>query len=80
MPPRVRKSPVRTCVVCRQASEKSKMLRIVRGESGMVEVDLTGKKPGRGAYVCSRPECRGGSLAERQLARALGVAAVPGLD
>ncbi len=43
---------VRSCIGCGKKAQKSELLRIVRTEQGMV-YDPTGRKPGRGAYVCS---------------------------
>ena len=48
---KVKKIPQRTCVVTREKFPKMELLRIVRTPEGMVEVDLTGKKNGRGAYI-----------------------------
>lgn len=48
---KVRKIPERTCVVTREKYPKMELLRIVRTPDGNVEVDLTGKKNGRGAYI-----------------------------
>jgi predicted RNA-binding protein YlxR (DUF448 family) len=48
--------PQRTCIGCRSTSGKREFVRIVRTAEG-VEVDLTGKKQGRGAYLCPNPEC-----------------------
>ncbi|MGB5061929.1 MAG: YlxR family protein [Candidatus Promineifilaceae bacterium] len=49
--------PQRTCVVCRQKTEKRRLIRIVRTPDDGVVVDMSGKQNGRGAYVCDRPEC-----------------------
>lgn len=46
-----RKIPLRTCVVTKESLPKQELLRIVRTPEGDVEVDLTGKKNGRGAYI-----------------------------
>ena len=48
---KVRKIPERTCVVTREKFPKMELLRIIRTPEGNVEVDLTGKKNGRGAYI-----------------------------
>lgn len=48
---KVRKIPERTCVVTKEKYPKMELLRIVRTPEGTVEVDLTGKKNGRGAYI-----------------------------
>ena len=49
--------PQRTCIGCRETKAKQELIRIVRTPGGGVEIDLAGKKPGRGAYFCSKPEC-----------------------
>ena len=46
-----RKIPMRTCVVTREKCEKKDLVRVVRTPEGIVEIDLTGKKNGRGAYL-----------------------------
>ena len=48
--------PMRTCVVCRQKAGKKALVRIVRTADG-IQVDLTGKMNGRGAYICDRESC-----------------------
>ena len=48
---KVRKIPERTCVVTREKYPKMELLRIVRTPEGIIEIDLTGKKNGRGAYI-----------------------------
>ena len=48
---KVRKIPERTCVVTREKYPKMELLRIVKTPEGNIEVDLTGKKNGRGAYI-----------------------------
>ena len=48
---------LRMCVACRQMQDKRSLIRIVRDKEGAVSIDLTGKKNGRGAYVCRNEEC-----------------------
>jgi predicted RNA-binding protein YlxR (DUF448 family) len=64
--------PVRTCIGCRTAQPKRSMLRIVRTPEGEVQPDPTGKKSGRGAYICYSTECLQLALSGRRLQRALG--------
>ncbi|HHT72501.1 MAG TPA: YlxR family protein [Firmicutes bacterium] len=64
--------PVRTCIGCRTAQPKRAMLRIVRTPDGEVLPDPTGKKSGRGAYICYSKQCLEAALAGRRLERALG--------
>jgi len=49
--------PQRTCVACRKVSIKQELVRLVRIADGSVEVDTSGKKAGRGAYLCRAREC-----------------------
>ena len=49
-------APLRMCVVCRQMQEKASLLRIVK-KDGVFSVDVSGKLPGRGAYICKSGEC-----------------------
>ncbi len=53
----MKKVPIRTCVSCRQTSEKKQLVRFVRTPDGAVYLDPTGKKSGRGAYICAETEC-----------------------
>lgn len=53
----MKKPPVRMCIACRGAFEKNQMLRIVKDKDGNISLDFTGKKSGRGAYVCDNPAC-----------------------
>jgi len=77
MPLRPKHIPERTCVACRtlQPAEakqpKRNMVRLVRSPQGSVSVDLTGKKPGRGAYLCAAPVCWQIGLTKGALERAL---------
>ncbi|MBP8819252.1 MAG: YlxR family protein, partial [Syntrophomonadaceae bacterium] len=48
---RTRKIPLRMCVGCREMKNKKELLRIVRTPEGSIEIDRSGKKSGRGAYV-----------------------------
>lgn len=49
--------PQRTCVACRKVTSKRELLRLVRLTDGCVEVDTSGRKAGRGAYLCQSWEC-----------------------
>ena len=53
----MKQKPARTCIVCNTQNEKRELLRIVKSKDGIIEVDLTGKKNGRGAYICKNEEC-----------------------
>ncbi len=77
---RPRHVPQRTCVVCRQGKAKRELVRIVRTVAGRVEIDPTGKKSGRGAYLCQATECWSAALKRGALPRALKIEAIPEED
>lgn len=52
-----RKIPMRMCTGCGEMKPKKELVRVVKNNLGEVSLDLTGKKPGRGAYVCKSLEC-----------------------
>jgi len=52
-----KKIPLRKCVACNEGKPKKELIRIVRNTDGKVEVDLTGKMNGRGAYICPDLNC-----------------------
>lgn len=70
---RPRKTPMRMCVGCREMKPKKELLRVVRAPDGAVSLDATGKKPGRGAYVCFQPDCLRRAIKQKQLDRVLEV-------
>ena len=49
---KVKKIPQRQCVGCREMKDKRALIRAVKSPQGEVSLDFTGRKPGRGAYVC----------------------------
>lgn len=67
------KIPTRTCVGCRSAKPKNELIRVVRDTEGLVSIDYTGKKNGRGAYICNDENCLKRSIKSNALARALDV-------
>ena len=72
-----RKIPQRQCVGCREMKEKKSLLRIVRTPEGEVLLDATGKKSGRGAYVCPDPACLARARKSKALERAFSAALPP---
>ena len=54
---KVKRQPERRCIACNEKIEKKQLLRIVRTPEKNIEIDLTGKKNGRGAYICKKEEC-----------------------
>ena len=76
-PARRKHVPQRTCIVCRETTAKRELVRVVRGLDGRIEVDPTGKKPGRGAYVCRTKECFEGALKRKSIEHALQTTILP---
>jgi predicted RNA-binding protein YlxR (DUF448 family) len=62
---------MRTCVGCRRVKPKKELVRLVRTTGGEVEIDITGKKDGRGAYLCPDQECWEKALKGNQLEQKL---------
>lgn len=65
--------PQRTCVACRETDAKRSLTRIVRTPEHEVVIDLTGKRNGRGAYLCERRTCWERAVSSNVLSRALNV-------
>ena len=62
---------MRMCVGCREMKEKESLIRVVRSPEGVLSLDPTGKKPGRGAYVCREGECLARAIKQHQIERQL---------
>ena len=71
------KIPQRMCIACRQMINKKELLRYRVTPEGVAEVDPTGKKPGRGAYICSSPACAAKARKHNLLSKALGIPVGP---
>ncbi|MEF9958433.1 MAG: YlxR family protein [Niameybacter sp.] len=54
---KAKKIPLRKCTGCGEMKDKREMIRIVRDSEGNFSLDFTGKKPGRGAYICKNINC-----------------------
>lgn len=52
-----KKIPMRMCVGCKEMKPKKDLIRVVRDPQGDISIDLKGKKPGRGAYLCGSLNC-----------------------
>ena len=52
-----KKIPERKCLGCMESFPKSTLVRLVRSPEGEISLDLTGKKSGRGAYICKNTAC-----------------------
>ena len=72
MPARRRKHvPLRSCIACRERYPKRDLVRIVRTPEGTIEIDLKGKRAGRGAYLCRQQQCWEAALQPQRLSQSL---------
>ena len=69
----MKKIPQRSCVVCRTKKDKNELIRIVRNQTNEINIDESGKKPGKGAYICDSLECLEKGIKSKALKRALEV-------
>lgn len=67
----VRKLPVRQCTGCGEKKSKPEMLRVIRTAEDEILLDATGRKNGRGAYLCRNPECLAKARKTKALERSL---------
>lgn len=65
-----KKIPLRMCSGCGERRPKKELVRVVHSPEGTILVDLTGKKAGRGAYLCRNPECLRKAQKAKRLERA----------
>ena len=72
-----KKIPMRMCVGCREMKEKRDLIRIVRTPEGDAVLDATGKRSGRGAYVCRQADCLRRAIRQKQLERQLEITLTP---
>ncbi len=70
----VKKTPLRKCTGCGEMKNKKDMVRVIRTPEGEIVLDATGKKNGRGAYICPDAECFVKARKSRGLERSLKVA------
>lgn len=66
----VKKIPMRKCTGCNEMKPKKELVRVVRDPEGNLSLDLTGKKSGRGAYICRNLSCLQAARKNRGLERA----------
>lgn len=67
-----KKVPMRMCTGCGEMKPKRDLVRVVKNNEGELLIDATGKKPGRGAYVCKRVDCLKKARKAKRLERAFG--------
>ena len=65
-----KKIPVRRCVGCNEGKPKKELVRVVKTAEGEIAVDVTGKKSGRGAYLCPDKNCLAKAQKAKRLERA----------
>lgn len=70
---KTKKVPLRMCTGCGEMFDKRTLVRIVKSPDGEISLDLTGKKSGRGAYVCKNPDCLTKARKKKALERAFSV-------
>ncbi len=68
-----KKIPQRQCMGCRERKEKRQLIRVVRSPEGEVSLDFSGKKNGRGAYLCPSADCLKKAMKSKALDRSLEV-------
>ena len=72
-----KKIPTRRCTGCGESFPKRDLIRVVRSPEGELSIDFTGKKSGRGAYICQKTECFRKAKRGGRLSRSLGVPISP---
>ena len=65
-----KKIPLRKCLGCNESKSKKELIRVVRSGEGEISLDTTGKKPGRGAYICPNKKCLQAARKAKRLERA----------
>lgn len=67
-----KKIPLRKCLGCGEMKPKQELIRAVRSPEGEISLDLTGKKNGRGAYICKSKNCLAAAIKAKRFERAFG--------
>ncbi len=65
-----KKIPLRMCLGCKEMKPKKDLIRVVKNNEGEINIDLIGKKPGRGAYICKSVECLEQAIKAKRLEKA----------
>ncbi len=65
-----RKLPLRKCLGCGEVKDKRELVRVVKSPDGEISLDLTGKKAGRGAYICADASCLSKARKAKRIDRA----------
>lgn len=69
-----KKIPMRQCVGCREMKPKRELIRVIRTSEDAIQIDATGKKNGRGAYICPKRECLDLAVKSKGLEHSLKIA------
>jgi len=67
----MKKQPQRTCMGCNEKKDKKDLIRIVKNKDNEISIDRTGKKEGRGAYICDDVNCLEKVIKSKRLERVL---------
>lgn len=67
----MKNTPQRTCMGCNSKKDKKELIRIVKTNQNEIAIDKTGKKEGRGAYICNNISCLDKATKSKRLERAL---------
>ena len=74
---KTRKVPLRKCTGCQEMKDKRELIRVVKDGEGHLSIDITGKKSGRGAYICRSGECLEKAIKTKGLERSFQMAIQP---
>ena len=74
---KTKKIPMRMCVVCGEMKPKKELIRVLRTPEGEFLLDTTGKKAGRGAYLCKNMACLDAAKKARKLERSFSCRIAP---
>ena len=69
-----KRMPVRMCLGCQEMKPKMELIRIVKNKDNGISIDFTGKKPGRGAYICKSRTCFEKARKGKRISKAFGSA------
>ena len=72
----IKKIPLRKCAGCQEMKPKKELIRVIKTEEDKVEIDLTGKKNGRGAYICHSDECLKKAIKSKGLERVFKISSI----
>lgn len=67
----MKKIPQRTCMGCNEKKDKTDLIRVVKSSNGEINIDKSGKMPGRGAYICDNIQCLERAVKTKRIERVL---------